>query len=165
MDKMGSPRGLIRYTTEHALQGRATHILRPRLLVYVTLLLALVGGLSYLLIVRTPLIVDVLRDRNALFREVHDGRIENSYLLRIINQDDRPHRYHLLAAGLEGLTLVDPTGGLIEVPSGSVTTVPARLQAPAVVAQGVHSVTLALVAQDAPRIAVRETTRFIGPKS
>jgi len=165
MDKMGSPRGLIRYTTEHALQGRATHILRPRLLVYVTLLLALVGGLSYLLIVRTPLIVDVLRDRNALFREVQDGRIENSYLLRIINQDDRPHRYHLLAAGLEGLTLVDPTGGLIEVPSGSVTTVSARLQAPAVVAQGVHSVTLALVAQDAPRIAVRETTRFIGPKS
>src|SRR4029077_15467599 len=67
MDKMGSPKGLIRYTTEHALQGRATHILRPRLLVYVTLLLALVGGLSYLLIVRTPLIVDVLRDRNALF--------------------------------------------------------------------------------------------------
>ena len=40
MDKMGSPRGLIRYTTQHALDHQATHICRPRVIIYGARLLA-----------------------------------------------------------------------------------------------------------------------------
>ena len=164
MDKMGSPRGLIRYTTEQALHNRTQHILRPRLLVYLSLLAVIVGAFAHSLSTRTPLILDVMRDRNALYREIRGERIENSYLLRIINEDDHVHRYRLQASGLEQLALLEPVGA-IEVAGGSVTTLPARLQAPSTLAHGVHTVTLRLVAEDAPGIAVREKTRFIGPKS
>jgi len=162
MDKMGSARGLIRYTTENAMHGRRTRILRPRMLVYATLLTAVSTALVYLLIVRTPLILDVIRDRNALYREAHGDRIENAYTLKIINLDDKPHDYRLAASGMNELELVLPTG-LIAVPPGSVNTIAARLEAPRELAGGVHRITLTLAAEDAPRIAVRETTRFIGP--
>jgi cytochrome c oxidase accessory protein FixG len=38
MDKMGYQRGLVKYTTEHSLSGSKTRFLRPRILVYATLL-------------------------------------------------------------------------------------------------------------------------------
>jgi cytochrome c oxidase accessory protein FixG len=162
MDKMGTPRGLIRYTTEHALHGQRTRIVRTRLLVYGALLVALIGALGYALFVRTPLILDVIRDRNALYREVRGDRIENAYTLKLINLDDRPHRYRLAVGGMPEVELVAP-GGEIVLPAGSVSTVSARLEAPVAVAAGVHHITLSAMAVDGSRIAVRENTRFIGP--
>jgi cytochrome c oxidase accessory protein FixG len=162
MDKMGSPRGLIRYTTEHAMHGQSTRLLRPRMLVYGTLL-ALVGGLLvHALLTRVPLILDVIRDRNALYREVSGDRIENAYALKVINLDDRPHTYRLSVSGMEGLELAAPTKP-ITVPPGSVSNIPARLDAPASLANGVHRIALSLVAVDAVGISAREKTRFIGP--
>jgi cytochrome c oxidase accessory protein FixG len=162
MDKMGTPRGLIRYTTEHALHGQRTHIVRTRLLVYGTLLTALIGALGYALFMRTPLILDVIRDRNALYREVHGGRIENAYTLKLINLDDQPHRYRLVVSGMPGLELVAP-GGEIALPAGSVSSVSARLEAAPELAAGVHHITISALAVDGSRITVRENTRFIGP--
>jgi cytochrome c oxidase accessory protein FixG len=163
MDKMGSPRGLVRYTTEHSLQGRQSRMIRPRMVVYASLLLIGVGFLVYSLLTRTPLILDVIRDRNALFREVHGDRIENAYSLKVINLDDHPHRYRLEVTGMNELAIVAPTQ-LIEAPPGSVSTVSARLEAPEALAAGIHRIALRLTAVDAPRIAVSEKTRFIGPQ-
>ena len=162
MDKMGSARGLIRYTTEHAMHGKSTQVVRPRMLVYGALLTAGTGVLLYLLLTRTPLILDVIRDRNALYREVRDERIENAYTLKVINLDGRPHRYRLEVQGVPQLEIVEPAGP-IDASPGSVNTIPARLQAPAAVAGGIHPIALTLTATDAPQIAVREKARFIGP--
>lgn len=164
MDKMGSPRGLIRYTTEHALHERATHVVRPRMLVYASLLLLATGALLYSLFTRMPLILDVIRDRNALYREVHGERIENTYSLKVINLDDKPHAYRLAVSGMPGLELTAPAEP-ITVASGSVSNIPARLEAPVTAAGGVHRIVLTLTALDAPRIEVHEKTRFIGPAS
>jgi len=162
MDKMGDPHGLIRYTTEHALHGRASHVVRPRMVVYAALLLLAGGTLSYSLVTRTPLILDVIRDRNALYREVSGDQIENAYALKVINLDDRPHTYRLVVSGMQGLELTAPSEP-ITVPPGSVSNIPARLDAPASRAGGVHRIALTLAAVDAPGISVHENTRFIGP--
>jgi cytochrome c oxidase accessory protein FixG len=164
MDKMGSPRGLIRYTTENALHAGRTHIVRPRMMVYATLLTAAIGALCYSLFNRTPLILDVIRDRNALYREVRGDRIENAYTLKLINLDDKPHRYRLAVKGMTDIELVEPTGSITAL-AGSVNTISARLQAPGEIAGGVHRITLTLTAIDQPKIAVHEKTRFIGPAS
>ena len=162
MDKMGAAHGLIRYTTEHAVRGAAPHIVRARVLVYATLLAAIIGVLVYSLATRVPLILDVIRDRNALYREVAGERIENAYTLKVMNLDDRPHSYRLSVSGMDQLALIAPTGN-IAVPGGAVDAIPARLQAPASAAGGVHRILLTLRADDAPRIAVHEKARFIGP--
>ena len=164
MDRVGSPRGLIRYTTENALAGRPKPLARPRVAVYALILLAGASTLGYSLATRTPLIMDVLRDRNALFREVHGDHIENAYVLKVINLDSVSHRYRLEAAGLEQLAIAAPSG-VIELAPGSVSTLSARLQVPSDKAAGIHVIALSLTAIDNARIAVHERTRFIGPHS
>jgi len=164
MEKMGTPRGLIRYTTDEALHNRPTHILRPRLMVYAALLATLAAAFTFSLLTRVPVILDVIRDRNALYREVRGQQIENTYSLKVINLDIRPHYYVLRAEGVVELTIAEPTAP-IEVPSGTVSTVIARLQAPAAAAAGVHQITLQLSALDSPAIRVRERARFIGPRT
>ena len=92
MAKVGSPLGLIRYSTENAIAGRATRIIRPRIIIYATLLLAILSTLGFGLLARKPLLVDVLRDRNALYRTLGDGEIENSYTLKITNKSATAQR-------------------------------------------------------------------------
>ena len=98
MDKMQYEPGLIRYTSERAmLDGLSTksarsHLLRPRVLVYGTLILILVIAFIASLAMRNPLRVDVIRDRGVLGREVAGGLIENVYRLQIINTSDSPLR-------------------------------------------------------------------------
>jgi len=162
MDKVGYPRGLIRYTTEHAMAGKQTHVVRPRLFVYGALLTLAAGTIAYSLATRTPLILDVIRDRNTLYREVHGDWIENAYTIKVINEDDKGHIYRLQAQGLDRLELSTPVNP-IEVGPGTVSNVAVRLQAPAGVAHGVHAITLRISAFDDPRISRIEKTRFIGP--
>ena len=164
MDKVGSARGLIRYTTEHAMSGKETRLARPRLFVYGALLTLAAGIIAYSLLIRTPLILDVIRDRNALYREVRGNWIENAYSIKVINEDNKTHHYRLQAEGIAQLELVTPAG-LIDVSPGTVANVPVRLQAPAQNAQGVHPIILRITAQDAPNIGRTEKTRFIGPQS
>ena len=45
MEKMGYAPGLVRYTSEHELQGGKTHLLRPRLIGYAVVLLVMIGAL------------------------------------------------------------------------------------------------------------------------
>src|SRR4029079_1858679 len=63
MDKMGYPQGLIRYTTQNAGDGKPSPVIRPRLLVYASLLGLLLAGTVIGIAERKPLIVDVMRDK------------------------------------------------------------------------------------------------------
>ena len=96
MDKMEYPRGLIRYTTEHALKHKQGHVIRPRLLVYGALLLVIISSTLWSMTHRIPLRADLIRDRNALYRELPGDLIENVYTLKITNMDNAPHRYEML---------------------------------------------------------------------
>jgi polyferredoxin len=89
MDKMGYPEGLIRYTTEHELQGGQSHWLRPRAVGYALALLVMTGALSYALVTRSALEVSVLRDRGELFQRAAPDLIVNHYRLRILNKTQR----------------------------------------------------------------------------
>lgn len=111
MDKMDYPRGLIRFSTQNSVAGKWTRsrmlrrVFRPRVLVYSTVLLALCVALLASLIWRTPLKVDVVRDRAALSRIVAGGQLENVYRLQVMNATEQPQTYRLSAHGLPGLVL------------------------------------------------------------
>jgi cytochrome c oxidase accessory protein FixG len=95
MDKMEYPRGLIRYTTEHAIQHERYRLLRPRTIIYSLILVLLVSSLAVSIVLRKPVIVDVLRDRNALYRDVGRQGIENAYTMRIVNKQRRWYKYYV----------------------------------------------------------------------
>ncbi|KJJ97500.1 (Fe-S)-binding protein [Pseudomonas sp. 21] len=104
MDKMGYDRGLVRYTSESALEGGKTHLLRPRLIGYAAVLLVMIGAFVWALEARPLINLDVARDRG-LFRENAAGEIENIYNLKLINKTQQPQHYHLSLADGAGYRL------------------------------------------------------------
>ncbi|NOT16280.1 MAG: cytochrome c oxidase accessory protein CcoG [Methylotenera sp.] len=111
MDKMEYPRGLIRFSTENALnhhwsqQQIVKKILRPRVLIYTGLLLLLSIGFVASLAMRVPFKVDVIRDRGVMSRIVAGGKIENVYQLQITNASEKSETYHIEVEGLAGLSI------------------------------------------------------------
>jgi len=109
MDKMGYARGLVKYSTQHAVTNNWTHkqmlqrIVRPRVLIYATILTLLVTGLLVSLWLRTPFRVDVVRDRGVMARLVDGGLLENVYRLQIMNATETVQHYRISASGIEGL--------------------------------------------------------------
>ena len=134
MDRFGYPKGLIRYTTENALdRGYDTksmwkRVLRPRTLVYAAMLLAIVGAAAGSLAMRNPLKVDVIRDRGALAREAAPGVIENVYRLQLMNTDEKARELVIRAEGLPGLRVVGVEQP-IALGAGATKLVALRLQA------------------------------------
>jgi cytochrome c oxidase accessory protein FixG len=162
MDKMNYPRGLVRYTTENSLHGIHARVLRPRVFVYGGILLALFIGLIYAISSRMLIQVDVIRDRNSLFRETITGLIENVYILNIMNMDDKPHRYEITVNGIEGLQLakyqpVEISAGTVEDISLSLLAKRENLHKPSM------EITFQLVATDNPQLTITEKSRFLGP--
>jgi len=100
MDKMGYEKGLIKYTTENAMQGKVVHLIRPRIIIYALILAGIMGLFVYTFATRVALGLDVIRDRNQLYRETNEGLIENVYTLKILNMDTAAHSYQLEASGL-----------------------------------------------------------------
>ena len=106
MDKVGYPRGLIRYTTERQLvEKEPSRVLRPRFFAYLTLLAVLCGGVVYALTDRVPLEIDIRRDRNQLSSLNQQGMIENSYIVKLTNKTQNAHTYKISLEPQEGLSL------------------------------------------------------------
>jgi cytochrome c oxidase accessory protein FixG len=163
MDKVGYPRGLVKYTTQRSMEQQTPHVVRPRIVVYGLLLLALVSSFAIAVGNRTPLLMDIIRDRNALYRMTSEGEVENVYTLKIMNMDGQTHSFHLSVEGIEGIEL-DIDDEEITVTSGEVATLAARVQVPeSSVTQSGNSITLTLQALDEPSLRVQEHARFIAP--
>jgi cytochrome c oxidase accessory protein FixG len=168
MDKMNYPRGLIRFSTQNALANGwskdqlVRRVLRPRVLVYTGALVALTLGLATSLAIRTPLKVDVVRDRAALSRIVAGGKLENVYRLQIMNATEEPQRYRIAAHGLEALAIASEA----EVTVGPAESrwVPVRLQIPyGSAAPGSHPIDFSIMTTDG-EAHVRERSVFLVPR-
>jgi len=175
MDRMGYPKGLIRYTTENALAHGMTpramwkRVFRLRTLLYGAGLLVITGVAASSLALRNPLKVDVIRDRGALARETTPGQIENVYRLQLMNTEERPRSYTVSANGLPGLALVGVEQP-IEIKAESTKLFALRLQVPLEPAGAVaptggpHKIELTVQAVDDDKVVRHEQTTFIIPR-
>ncbi len=162
MDRMGYPRGLVRYTTEHALGHESTRWLRPRMLVYGTLLGLLTAGFIVAVALRKPVGLDVLHDRNSLYRMLDSGEAENVYTLKIMNKDERPRRFLVKVAGAGELQL-DPANAAFEVPSGEVYNAAVRVRRDAWSGTASQTIQFEVVADDDAKLVARSEARFFAP--
>lgn len=162
MQRMDYPKGLIRYTTQNALEKNPTKIIRPRVLLYASLLLIILSGWIIAVTQREPLMLDVMRDRNALYREVSDGQLENSFMLRIMNRSQQSQALIVSVSGIPGLNIYgDAT---LNLAPGELGSLPITLRAPA---EGVglrNDIVFTVQAASQAGLNARETSRFIGPR-
>jgi len=169
MDKIGAPRGLVRYWTDHAMKFRWTsaqilrHAFRPRVLIYSAILLAIVVVFFGTLLTRTPLKMDVIRDRGSLGREVEDGMIENVYRLQIMNTDEAPHRYKLTVEGIPSIHIQG--GNEVALSSTESRAVPVSVRTNEGQGEkGSNKIYFTLTTIDEPAIEVKEKAVFFVPR-
>lgn len=156
MDKVGSPRGLIRYDTGNAVAHGWTRaqtwrrVFRPRTLLYGAALLAAGTAFALSIATRSPFLFDVIKDRGAMARFVDDGAVENVYRLQVMNRSEQPQRLRISAEGPPGL--VAPVREIVVPPAGIESAVIA-LRLPAETAQAL---------QGRPPVPVRFTLEGAG---
>lgn len=175
MDKVGSPRGLVRYATLNSLEngwGRKemwSRVTRPRVLIYTAILAAVVVAFVHSVYSRPSFRVDIVRDRGALARVVDEGFVENVYRVQIMNASENTQRYRL---GVEQLQQAQVEGGqdLVLGPAEA-RWVPIAVRvspdAAGRMGSGAHGVTI-LVEQlrqgSEPQVDVREKSTFLVPR-
>ncbi|TPV57867.1 cytochrome c oxidase accessory protein CcoG [Aestuariibacter sp. GS-14] len=162
MEKMDYPKGLISFTSEHELNGGTTHIVRPKLIGYLVVLLVMVGLLIADIATRVPLEVDIIRDRNSLYRENLNGQIENVYTLKVLNKSQSQYTYTIKVEGLAeyqfiGEQVVTVEGGEVFSLPVSVATDPENLDG-RVTEIYFH---VSTTGQDGSIVEVLEPTKFL----
>jgi len=169
MDKTAQPRGLIRYSTERAMDEHLTpteirrRAMRPRVRIYTAVLGLIIIAACTSLYLRTPLKLDVIRDRGSMGREVEDGMIENVYRLQIMNTSEQEHVYRITVSGLP--TLAVAAADLVRVEATETRAHPIRLRIAHGAGQpGSNKIQVMLTAVDDPSLHVKESAVFIVPR-
>ncbi|RJG01531.1 cytochrome c oxidase accessory protein CcoG [Noviherbaspirillum sedimenti] len=168
MDKMGYPKGLIRYTTEHAMINKLgrrdiwRRVLRPRTLIYFSILGLIILAAAMSLALRQPLKVDVIRDRG-MPRATEDGSVDNVYRLQMMNTEEKPNRYVISVQGINGVSIVSESQ--FEVAAATTKAVPVRVRVPAGAAQpGSNRIKFVIQDTDDQSVKITEKAVFIVPR-
>ena len=162
MDKMDYPRGLVRYTSEHELDGGTTHWLRPRIVGYVAVLCLMTGVFWYSVVSRIPLELTVIRDRNQLYVTTDSSAIDNIYTLQLVNMDRQMHGFDITISGIEGAIIIGETNHTLN--GGEVRSISLRVRAePAELDKASTELNFQAIATDMPSLQATSESRFMKP--
>jgi cytochrome c oxidase accessory protein FixG len=174
MDKLDYPRGLVRYATQRSLDEGGTpltvrRVLRPRVMVYCAVLLLIGGSFVISLNMRSPLRVDVVRDRGSLARLVDDGGIENVYRLQVMNTTEAHQHYRFAVSGISGAQAV--VRGDTDLAAAESHWVPIAVRIPAdqalALGPGAHPLEFQITREagdGAAEVTVNEKSTFVVPR-
>jgi len=156
------PKGLIEYTTENHKLGKAEKILRPKTILYATVLIGLIIGLIYAINTRIPLEIDVIKDRNALYTFTSEGLVENVYSVKMLNMSQQKLTYNIEVSGMDSIQYLGKS--TITVKPGEVVTVPIRLMVdPVHLKKSSSTIHFTAKAIEQPEIVAESESRFLGP--
>lgn len=127
MEKVGLPRGLIRYASENNIKRGEKLKLTPRLIIYTVILFALTGLLAFLLLSRSPVEAQLLRSPGTLYQTMPNGDISNLYLMKVFNKTNRDVPVEL--------RLESHPGGTLTIAGGELTLPAEQLKQSAVIIQ------------------------------
>ncbi len=128
MDRIGKPRGLIRYSAQAALAGEPHRLLRPRVVIYPLLILILSTILMGTVAFRPTSDVTLLRNPGRVFSTTAEGMIDNTWQLKIVNRTQETRQYTVSIAEPEWVS-VEMTHDGIELEPGAVYTEPIHVLA------------------------------------
>lgn len=162
MEKMEYPKGLIRYTSEHELEGGKTRWIRPRIVGYTVVLLIMISVFTYTILTRVPLDVTVERDRTQLYVTTEDGYIDNVYSLHVANMSRDSHAITIEVMGMENVQLIAEGDYVLE--GGEIRRFSIRVRSPAdSITQVSTPLEFSIQAKDNAQISARVESRFLGP--
>lgn len=164
MSKMNYEQGLIRYTTEHELEGKKVHLVRSKLIGYALLLVVMSTMLVLEVVNRVPLSLDIIRDRTELAKENFNGDIENVYTLKILNMSQTDNTYKLSVKGIDNTKWHGDQEIVVE--AATVFTLPISISVDPYDLQGYMNDITFVIEQVAPESDVRieQESRFFNKR-
>ena len=105
MTSIKFPTGLIKYSSEHALEGKKTNLFKAKNIGYAITLIATVILLVWSVATRTDIEMMVRQIRQPLSVTLSDGRVQNRYDIKINNKTTKPVKYRISIEGLKGAEL------------------------------------------------------------
>ncbi|GIU11376.1 cytochrome c oxidase accessory protein CcoG [Shewanella sp. c952] len=160
MSRMGYDKGLISYTTENKLEGIKEKVLRPKLVGYGVILAVMVLVFVYATATIAPIRIDVIRDRNLLFRETDAGLIENTFTLKVLNKTEDTHIYNLSVEGLSNYKWIGPQQ--VTLSGGEVLTLPISIAVdPVELSRAMTHINFEVETDDG-EIEAKQESRFFG---
>lgn len=172
MDKVGRPRGLIAYDTDANIERRKKgekpkfRLIRARTVIYAFLFVAVGGLMLWSLANRSPLDVNIIRDRNPLFVTLSDGSVRNGYTVKILNKEHRENGFSITFSGIPtaGMKMVGvEEGEPVTVPADSLRAVQLYVTAPRKVLSGRSTPVSFTLTNVETGLAYHEDTSFKGP--
>jgi len=162
MDKMGYEPGLVRYTTEHELEGGTTHFMRPRLVGYAVVLSLMIVGLVYAMVSRTSFELDISRDRGSLYQITPNDTVENSYTINMMNKTQGEKTYQVKIEGLNEFITDTPTQ--VTLHSNELRSYSVSIEVdPKTLTESKTNINFVIFEEGAKEEITREESRFIAP--
>jgi cytochrome c oxidase accessory protein FixG len=164
MDKIGLPRGLIRYTSQDELDGQPGGLLRARTVLYPLALLGVLVAFGVVLSTKSSFDARVLRFAGQNFSRDADGMLRNNLRLRLVNRSDQPQNYTISARQPSGLELqvIDPSGLQLDV--GAETVVPLSVRFRPTVIPGAGYTEATLLVRDESGNEREVSYKLLGPQ-
>ena len=101
MTSIKFPTGLIRYSSEHELEGKNTNRFKAKNIGYAFALVLTTVMLVWSIATRSDLEMLVQQIRQPLFVNLSDGRVQNRYDIKINNKTTKPIKYEITIEGLD----------------------------------------------------------------
>jgi cytochrome c oxidase accessory protein FixG len=167
MDKVGRPRGLIRYASLYEIEGYPVRkwYQNPRTIVYVNIIVLSLSGIMYGLTHLGTLKLRVIPERQPLFITESDGSIENKYEFKVLNKTDKDIYINVTAqGGVAGQTIIGAEHSLLtHHERGSSFTI--FVKAPgANVKHEVTPIEFHIESTEDPSVSAEYSSKFNGPK-
>ena len=162
MDKVGRPRGLVRYASLNSVERGERFRITPRMIGNMVVLGLLGVVLAWLVFTRSDVETILLRAPGALFQEMPGGRIGNIYTLKLVNKTSREMPIELKLQGSEGkLTIMG--GRELVVPKEDLSQGAVLVELPPTALQGA-STKIKIDVSSKGRLLQTIATTFVGPR-
>eukprot|EP00825_Cyclidium_porcatum_P048493 TRINITY_DN8162_c0_g1_i1.p3 TRINITY_DN8162_c0_g1~~TRINITY_DN8162_c0_g1_i1.p3 ORF type:complete len:255 (-),score=25.19 TRINITY_DN8162_c0_g1_i1:422-1186(-) len=161
MDKINRPRGLIRYSSQSAIETGKRKMFRPRVALYPILLAILVTIFTIVLVRKSPVDVFLTHSAGNPYMTMPSGEIANSLRLKIVNRTDLEESYKLSIVGTDKARIILTDNPLV-IAAGQSREVPCILAAdPSLLPKGSFFITLRIT--DGKQRVKDVTFRLLGP--
>ena len=162
MERVGKPKGLIRYSSRELLEGHKRHLIRPRTVLYPLAFAGFLGAFTYALATRDAADVTVLGGQGEPFTQQADGRIANQVRVKITNRTDADHDYRIEVVGASEGSVIVPQNPL-HVATGQSAVTPLFVLLPrSAFHDGEHHVTVRV--SDGAGFSTDTPYRLVGPE-
>lgn len=163
MEKIGRPKGLVRYDSQTGLAGKKRRILRPRIFIYGALMLVGASAFTLSAMQLRSASMNIVRMSGAPYF-VTDATVRNQYMVRVINKTNQSRTFKLASASSFEAFRMDGNESGITVPPMGEEVRPVIISVDRALYEGSFPLELSLIDPDG-KVIMTKQAEFLGPNA